>query len=162
MRSLFTKILVWLAGTAALAMAGQLVTARVLSARLPGRMDFISQTHQLQLESARQLYELGGPLKLAEYLDRLDQLYRARHVLLDANGVNLVDGSDRSDLLRLAGPPQGPPEMHEGEVVLSRTTDDGAYRLLIFLPRRSGRITSCPTSSGSSWRWSSSATSSPC
>jgi two-component system sensor histidine kinase CpxA len=132
--SLFSRILIWFVGSAALAVAGLYVTSTIVSARLPGRIDFIAQTQQLELDSARQLYDLGGRPRLAEYLGRLDKIYRARHVLLDRSGVNLVDGSDQSELARRAASRGASPGPREGRLLLSRVTDDGAYRLVIFLP----------------------------
>jgi len=99
MRSIFSKILLWVVGTILVSLAGLLITSMVVSARLPGRVDFFSQTQRMQVEGARQVYELGGPRALADYLNRLDELYRARHVLVDRNGVDLVDGCVQSDLL---------------------------------------------------------------
>jgi signal transduction histidine kinase len=83
---------------------------------------------QLQLESAQEHLQSGGPAELATYLDRLDRLFggaaRSRHYLLDARGIDLVSGVDRAELL----PP--PPldrwriQAH-GEWIISHRSEDG-------------------------------------
>ena len=144
MKSIFSKILLWVLGTILVSLAGLLFTSMVVSAHLPGRVDFFSQTQRMQLEGARQVYELGGPRPLADYLNRLDALYRARHVLVDRNGVDLVDGRDQSDLVARAAPRRRPGVPPKGPMVFGRSTEDGAYRLLILLPPPFGPLEFLP------------------
>lgn len=83
---------------------------------------------QLQLESAEEHLQSGGPSSLANYLDRLDRLFggasRSRHYLLNTHGIDLVSGVDRAELL----PP--PPldrwriQAH-GEWIISHRSEDG-------------------------------------
>ena len=144
MRSIFSKILLWVLGTILVSLAGLLTTSMIVSARLPGRVDFFSQTQRMQLEGAHQVYELGGPRALADYLNRLDALCRARHVLVDRNDIDLVDGRDQSNLVTRAAPSRWPSVPHKGPIVFSRITEDGAYRLLILLPPPSGSLEFLP------------------
>jgi methyl-accepting chemotaxis protein len=134
MRSIFSKVLLWFVGTIALSVAGLLATSMLLSARLSEHVDFISKTQQLQLDGACQAYEEGGPDKLRNYLRRIDELYWAQHILVDEKGTNLVDGSDRSDLLARASWARWPAPPKNSRIVLSRASADGRYRLLILIP----------------------------
>ena len=54
-------------------------------------------------EDAVRAFDEGGPGGLAAHLRRLDAKLPGKRFLTDAEGRDLVDGSDRSDLLRLAG-----------------------------------------------------------
>ena len=54
---------------------------------------------ELQLESARGMYESAGPEALQDYLATLNRIFRGSHFLLDASGVDLVTGENRSSLL---------------------------------------------------------------
>ena len=144
MRSIFSRILLWVVGTVLVSLAGLFITSAIVSARLPGRVDFFGQTQRMQLEGARQVYELGGSRALGDYLRRLDELYRARHVLVDRNGVDLVDGRDQSALLERAAPPRWPGVPHKGPMVFGRCTEDGAYRLLVLLPPPFGPLEFLP------------------
>jgi signal transduction histidine kinase len=53
----------------------------------------------LQLETARRIFDSDGPTALANYLASLDRLSGAHHYLLDAHGIDLVAGDDRTGLL---------------------------------------------------------------
>jgi signal transduction histidine kinase len=54
---------------------------------------------ELQLESARTQYERHGAAALQDYLEKLDRIFGGSHFLLDAKGIDLVTGSNRSALL---------------------------------------------------------------
>jgi signal transduction histidine kinase len=99
---------------------------------------------ELELESARGMYEDAGPDALRDYLATLNRIFRGSHFLLDANGVDLVTRENRSSLL----PP--PPATKSrvgthGDWHVTRRSEDGRYwfaavgpldrpRLLTFLP----------------------------
>src|SRR4051812_9289771 len=116
MRSIFSKVLLWFVATGAISLAGLWVTSMAVSARLPQHFDFMAKTQQLQLDDAIQAYEEGGPDKLKNYLRRIDQLYVAQHLLVDIKGTNLVDGSDRSDLLAQASRGRFPRSPRNGRI----------------------------------------------
>lgn len=88
----------------------------------------------MQLDGAIQAYEEGGSDKLRNYIRRIDLLYFAQHLLVDSRGTNLVDGSDRSDLLRRATWSRWAPPRGNGRIVLRRPSADGRYLLLILVP----------------------------
>jgi signal transduction histidine kinase len=54
---------------------------------------------EMQLESARNILESSGEPALKKYLDSLNQIFGGSHYLLDANGRDMVAGSDRSAML---------------------------------------------------------------
>jgi len=152
-RSILGKILLWMAGTVLLSLAGFEVTARLLAPERPERVDMMARTQVLQLEGARRALEEGGPAELGAYLGRLNEVFRATHFLVDPNGRDLVDGTDRSDLLNRAGAPPGrrggPPGRGapglmprfggppRGPFILA-SRPDGRSRLLIVVPGSGG------------------------
>lgn len=54
---------------------------------------------ELQLESAREAYERGGQKALGSYMGMLDHIFYGSHYLLNADGVDLLTGQNRSALL---------------------------------------------------------------
>ena len=98
-RSIFTKIVVWFTATFVLSLVGYVATSMLLLARLADREPAMPRLHALFLDDARRAYEEGGPSRLGEYLARLDSYTEAEHFLVDARGVDLVSGEDRSGLL---------------------------------------------------------------
>jgi two-component system sensor histidine kinase CpxA len=134
MRSIVSKVLLWFVFTVAVSLAGLGATSMILSARLPEHFDFMSKTQQLQLDGAVQAYEDGGPERLRNYLRRINELYYADHILVDRNGKDLADGTDRSDLVARGAWRPWPRQPRNGRIVLSRASADRRYRLLILIP----------------------------
>lgn len=99
---------------------------------------------ELELESARGIYEDAGPDALRDYLATLNRIFRGSHYLLDANGVDLVTRENRSRLL--PPPPAAKSRVGtHGDWHVTRRSEDGRYwfaaegpldrpRLLTFLP----------------------------
>jgi len=129
MRSIYTKILLWAAATTAVSLVGFAATSRLIWRLQPGPVDPIARFHVLLLDDARTAYDEGGPARLAGYLRRLDERFDAKHILVDAAGRDMVDGSDRSDLLAVASTPPEPPRWRGNELVLA--SPPGGSRLLI-------------------------------
>jgi signal transduction histidine kinase len=99
---------------------------------------------ELELESARGMYEDAGPDALRDYLATLNRIFRGSHFLLDANGVDLVTHENRSNLLPPAPATKSRVGTH-GDWHVTRRSEDGRYwfaavgpldrpRLLTFLP----------------------------
>ena len=99
---------------------------------------------ELELESARGVYESQGPDALRDYLKTLDRIFHGSHFLLDARGIDVITGQDRSDQL-----PPPPATMSRtgthGNWHIAHRSQDGLYwfvaispldrpRLLTFLP----------------------------
>ena len=83
MRSIFAKSLLWAIGTTAVSLIGFALTTRLIWGYLPGQVDLIGRMLVLQREDQR-AYKQGGQECLAGYLRRLDELFEAKHSLVDA------------------------------------------------------------------------------
>ena len=97
MRSLFVKITIWSLITLVLAMVG----VQKITGFTSGR-DRNSRRLQLQLDDARLAYETGGPERLKDYLERLQNGFPGEHYLTDPSGRDLLDDTDRSTLMKQA------------------------------------------------------------
>jgi two-component system sensor histidine kinase CpxA len=75
-------------------------------------------------------YEEGGSARLASQLGRLDSYLSGKHLLTDASGRDLVSGEDRSSLLKMGRPHEGPPRLPDGRVVLVAPPRHSPYRLI--------------------------------
>jgi signal transduction histidine kinase len=104
------------------------VVFRAISVRLE-RKHFdpvYDRLDQLQLEAAVRILTSEGPDALGNYLKGLDKLSGARHYLLSAQAIDLVDGENRAALL----PP--PPASQwrirtDARSVASQRSEDGRY-----------------------------------
>lgn len=132
MRSLFARILLWSILVAILSGAAFVIITR---ATLGDPPPFAGPYRRFGLHfmEARRIYESEGKAALAAYLARLRRAARVECVLTDGNGIDLVSGEYRGDLLPhaqgpafrrgfKAGPPDGPPPR-----ILGRRSEDGAY-----------------------------------
>jgi signal transduction histidine kinase len=99
---------------------------------------------ELELESARGIYEDAGPDALRDYLATLNRIFHGSHFLLDGNGVDLVTRENRSSLLPPSPATKSRAGTH-GDWHITRRSEDGRYwfaaispldrpRLLTFLP----------------------------
>jgi signal transduction histidine kinase len=74
----------------------------------------------LELEEARSLFEHGGKGALLPYMNHLDDVFGGSHYLLDAHGVDVYTGENRSSLL-----PRPPADRSRTPV--TRRSPDGKY-----------------------------------
>src|SRR5580704_4153570 len=96
-RSLYFAVFLAMVGTLSLSF----LVFRQISVRLE-RKHFdpvYDRLDELQLETATRILHNDGPKALANYLTGLNHLSGARHYLLDAHGIDLVDGGSRAELL---------------------------------------------------------------
>ncbi|MGA7257768.1 MAG: ATP-binding protein [Terracidiphilus sp.] len=81
---------------------------------------------ELQLESARVAFENGGKLALSAYIDRLNHTFTGNHYLLNASGIDLLTGVNRSSLL--PAPPETQERIHSnGRWIIAHRSADGKY-----------------------------------
>lgn len=81
---------------------------------------------ELQLESARGLFESGNRKGLRDYLDHLDRMFGGSHYLLDVNGIDVLTGQSRTALLPPA--PEVVERLHtHGRWILAHKSPDGRY-----------------------------------
>lgn len=81
---------------------------------------------ELQLESLRAEFERGGVKGLSDYEDKLNHTFKGTHWLVDANGVDLVTGTNRANML-----PQQPALKSRlrinGNWLITHRSSDGKY-----------------------------------
>lgn len=81
---------------------------------------------ELQLESSLSAYQSGGRKALDEYLDHLDHVFKGSHYLLDENGIDMVTGENRSDLL--PAPPATRSRYHKKDHwIITHRAPDGKH-----------------------------------
>ncbi len=111
MRSLYTKIMVWMVATLALSFLVFVLIDGYLRSRSQQQGQFFGRLVAMQFEDARAAFEHGGKPELAAYIERLNRYFPGEHYFLDANGRDLLTSSDRSGLL---AQPQEPPPRWPG------------------------------------------------
>ena len=129
MRSIFVKILLWFLATLIVCLAGFTITSVTRNRLSPGRRDFFSRSLALQVSDAKQAYETGGRQGLQAYFTRLHSFFPGAHALVDANGIDLVTGRNRSQELRKVGPHWSP--MTDRRMAIAWPSRDGKYKLVI-------------------------------
>jgi signal transduction histidine kinase len=130
MRTVYTKILLWSFATLVLSLIAFVAVSWFVSSRAAYRAGFFGHA-SLELEEAREAYEEGGSAKLARFLDRMRNHIPGSHYLTDAHGRDLLDGTDRSELIARSQP-EGAPPRHVGRPpVIMAVSPDGRYRWLV-------------------------------
>jgi signal transduction histidine kinase len=82
---------------------------------------------ELELESARSALETGGAAALSSYLEKLNQLFKSSsHFLLDSDGVDVLSGKNRKDLLPPA-PALSSRSRISGKFVVTHRSKDARY-----------------------------------
>jgi signal transduction histidine kinase len=136
MKSVYAKILLWCFGMLMLALLAFGLVSVVVSMRGGGSMGVFHRMTLAAMAQARRAFETGGPSRLAETLDRLDEIFQAEFQLVDARNVNLRTGTDASALVALTQSRFGFPGRYNGRMVFSLNASDGRYRLLALVPER--------------------------
>jgi signal transduction histidine kinase len=129
------KILGWFLLTIAISLGVFTMTARSAADRsIREKGTPFMRMLAMQVNDARQTYETEGSAKLAEYLTKLHQFMGAEHYLVDSEGIDLVTGENRSDLLSNAKPPEIGPVRSGDRFVITKSTADEKYRLVVIGP----------------------------
>lgn len=121
-RSLYVWVLLALVTTLSLSFLGfRLIAQHVQRIEFDPMFD---KFDELQLESARDELQSGGPQALDAYLKSLDRMFGGSHYLLNPNGRDILTGQDRTALL------PRPPETNlrvqtNGRWIISHRAPDG-------------------------------------
>ncbi|HUB30404.1 MAG TPA: ATP-binding protein [Terracidiphilus sp.] len=81
---------------------------------------------ELQLDSARSAFQHRGQTGLKDYLNSLNRIFSGSHYLLDANGIDLVTGANRANMLPRPPATKSRVRAH-GRWTLSHQSPDGKY-----------------------------------
>lgn len=124
LKSLFTTTLLSLLAILALSfLVFQAIAARIQRLTIEPTFDHMDM---FQVEGASAAYEAGGRKALADYMYREDHTFVGSHYLLNAQGIDLLSGEDRSKML----PP--PPAIKSrtrsnGYWIITHRSRDGKY-----------------------------------
>ena len=131
MKSLYVKILGWFLLTIAVSLGVFTMTARFAADRSVRQKEHpFMRMLAMQADDARHAYETGGSASLAQYLGRLHQFMGGEHYLVNSEGIDLVTGEARSELLKNAKPPEVRPAPPGERFVIAKSTADGRYHLI--------------------------------
>jgi signal transduction histidine kinase len=123
-RSLYVGVMVAMAAILSISfLAFHIISDRIQKEYFLPTFDMFDE---YQLKSAISAYEKGGQGPLREYLSSLDSAFRGRHYLLDATGVDLVSGEDRSALLPPGSESKSRVRGH-GHWILTHRSRDAKY-----------------------------------
>ena len=127
MRSIYAKITLWSFGTLLLSLGAFFAVTSVVSFEAAHKTGTFGRMLSMELESATEAYESGGTRQLRVYVARLERYVPGRHYLTDGNGVDLLTGENRSEMLSAAVPEGGRPKHFGGPVVMKARSADGRY-----------------------------------
>jgi two-component system sensor histidine kinase CpxA len=126
-RSIYVKITLGSFGTLLLSLVAFFFVTGVVSFRAAHRTGSFGRIQSMELESASEAYESGGPRQLRIYVDRLRRYVAGQHFLTNGMGVDLLTGDDRSAMLADAVPEGGRPKHFGGPMVMMARSADGRY-----------------------------------
>ncbi|MBX5495203.1 MAG: HAMP domain-containing protein, partial [Bryobacteraceae bacterium] len=128
---MFRRILFWFGTMLALCLAGFLATTFWFRSRPPARGDVIWRLMNFQVREVVRTYETEGPEGLARILAKCDREFGGKHYLLDARGIDLVTGEDRSDLLKAPEPGPRIPFIGPRQPFFRRMSADNKYIFVV-------------------------------
>ena len=131
LRSIVPKTVIWLIGAVAVVLIGLMMTAHFAASRVSGLPEFFAATQQLQMETACRIYEREGREPLRIYLERLDELFRGRHYLVDRDDRDIVSDRDLSEFSKQAQSFESHPDVFREDVIFERRSGDDKYRFLV-------------------------------
>ncbi len=100
MRSVYAKIVIWLAASLVTFIAGTVVTTSyVYRANTTGR-SFFPRAMQFQADEAVARFKSGGAPALREFLQRWTTSVPGEYILVDSHGIDVLTGAERNDLMR--------------------------------------------------------------
>lgn len=135
MRSLYVTVLVVMLATLSLS----LVVFLAISDRVTQQYIFpvFEAMDELELESARNAWDAGGAAGVAAYVKRLDHHFGSAHYILDSQGVDVVSGLRRAELLP-ASSVSASRGWRNGRYIVTHRSADGGYWLVAVDSRPAG------------------------
>jgi two-component system sensor histidine kinase CpxA len=144
MKSVYLRILLWFVATLAVSLLAFSMVSRFVESRAAGKGGPFARFDALILQEAIGAYELGGPPKLAAYLQTVDTSLAQQRFLTDPQGRDLANGADRSNLLALLHSKWAAPIPIAGHMVVALASPDDRYRLIAVIDPPFGRWTLVP------------------
>jgi two-component system sensor histidine kinase CpxA len=134
MNSILVKISLLFFATIAATLLAFWVIGYLVAPTPARRTELYNRTLAMQLGEAEIAYQTGGPAALKAFLDRMNKIFPNERFFIDSTGRDLVNGIDRSDLIRrFKKGPKGPPFPFFGEAaerVLYYPSSDGRYAIV--------------------------------
>jgi signal transduction histidine kinase len=123
-KSLYFGVLLAMISTLSLSFLGfHMIASHVQKMQFDPMFDNFDE---MQLESARDELQTGGKPALQEYLVSLDHIFSGRHYLLDSNGIDVVTGQSKTDLLPRPPAVKSRVRTH-GRWIIAHRAPDGRY-----------------------------------
>jgi len=98
---------------------------------------------ELELQSARNALNTGGPAAVSSYMQQLNRLFGSSHYLLNSRGIDVASGENRADLLPRA-PDSRSRGYVNGKLIVTHQASDERYWFVAVDPRQTGRWTFFP------------------
>src|ERR1700733_6762510 len=98
---------------------------------------------ELELQSARNALDTGGPAAVSSYMQQLNRLFGSSHYLLNSRGVDQASGENRADLLPRA-PDSRSRGYVNGKLIVTHQASDKRYWFVAVDPRQTSRWTFFP------------------
>jgi signal transduction histidine kinase len=141
MRSLYVTVMLAMLGTLSISLLAFLaITDHVQKQYL---YPVFEAMDELELESARSAWNDGGAAGVSSYMARLNHLFGTFHYLLNSDGVDIVSGQRRADMLP-PSPSPGSRGRVNGQYVVTHRSPDGRYWLVAVDPRQPSQWTLFP------------------
>jgi signal transduction histidine kinase len=131
MKSLYVAILLVMLGILSLSfLAFRSISGRMEKAYFDPVFD---EVDQLEIDSARAVFDRGGPNAVSAYMRELDHLFGGSHYLLDEHGIDIVSGANREGLLPRQ-PASKSRDQRQDHMVITQRSGDGRYWFLAVAP----------------------------
>ncbi len=124
-KSIYARILLWVFATLAVALGLHIYISNYYGSR--ATRSLFDRLDALQRDQAIEAYQAGGSAGLRDNLHKLGKYFPGEHFLSDAQGRDLIDGSDHAGLIAEArergngGPKRG------SHLIFAKASDDGRY-----------------------------------
>jgi len=129
-KTVFAKILLWCAAMLLFSLLGFVALQIFLGSQGGGITGYIGKINQAAFGEARAAFESGGPEELRQHLALIDSVFLGQYYLLDARGIDVATGEDRSRWAELGKSRWGFPGRADGQIFFTMVAGDGRYQFL--------------------------------